>query len=419
MENSIKGWKAGRFLNWSRNGKTIKYDLADKLFKRQLKNGQFRDLSNASVSNFFRGLDLAEVISNFTDVVYRPLMRFAYIDRGRKTNLGSILQNLDIVQHYESYLLLGIDVNHKQYGHASPSFTKPVSQFSKPIIQFMIDSQIKFDTQDWESSVNKNTDLVHNLCSYVLLNYKNELQVYRILYEMVLHSYSSFRLFKELLKDYNCEYKSLFNYCVKMYQTEAIQIRYSLELYRDYLRMMQKMNNPRIQKYTSNLKLRHDLTERNFRAWETVYDESKFATTINTDYEWKRGKYCVVVPKLTLDIKREGTDQHHCVGSYVDSVLDGTTQIVFMREKGLPDVSLITVEVRNHKICQARGNSNRALCGSEIEWLKSYAKAKNLDFLEIRRDKNLITPTPNKEKEKCEESATVISTASNMELAIV
>jgi len=418
MENEtpIHGWKAGRFLNWQRNGKTIKYDLADQSFKRQLKNGQFRDLSDASVSNFFRGLDLSEVITNFTDVVYRPLMQFAYICRKRKTNMGSILQQLPRFQHYESYLLLGIDIQYRLHRN---TFKRPISQFSKPIIQFMVESQIRFNDGDWEENTLSNFELVQNLCSHVLNNYKNELQVYRMLYDIVITSYSPLRYFKDLLVNYNCEYKSLFNYCVKMYQTEAISVRDSLELYRDYLSMMQQMNNPRIQKYTSNLKLRHDLTDRNFKAWEKVYDEEKFAATINTNYEWRHKKYCIVVPKLTLDIKREGTDQHHCVGSYVDSVLDGTTQIVFMRDKGLPDVSLITVEIRNHKICQARGNSNRALCGSEIEWLKSYAKAKNLDFLEIRRDKNLITPTPNKEKEKCEESATVISTASNMELAIV
>jgi hypothetical protein len=392
----ITGWKEGRFLHWSRNCRTISYDMKDKCFVRQLKNKEFRTLSHASIGTFFRGLSFGEISENFQDEIYRPLIKFAYRERNRFTNMGSILKGLDSIQHYESYLLLGIRVDHG-LGYWRKPFKKPVSQFSKPVIKFMVESRIEFSTNEWEERWNDDEQtkkLINDLCVYVLANFTNELEVYRLLNSLVKHNMWEFN---NLIREYNCEYKTLFKYCVKMFQTETLDIGNTLTLYKDYLKMMKDMKNPRITKYTSNLRLRHDLTVRNHKSWKTEYNNELFAEKINLDYEWKSKDYVILSPRTPEDVKNEGTQQHHCVGSYVDKILDGTTQILFMRTKADTDTSLITIEVRNNTICQTKGENNRELQTQEKDWLKKYAKAKNLTYKDIRRDENLPTPTPNKE----------------------
>ena len=110
---------------------------------------------------------------------------------------------------------------------------------------------------------------------------------------------------------------------------------------------------------------------------------------------WEKDEYCVVTPKKCDDIKNEGTELNHCVGSYIDSVLQGRTQIVFMRSSDNPEQSLVTLEIRSRSIQQARGYSNREVSEEEAKWLEGYAKAKNLTWRNIRTNNDLPCPPVN------------------------
>lgn len=57
------------------------------------------------------------------------------------------------------------------------------------------------------------------------------------------------------------------------------------------------------------------------------------------------GEYTVVVPSCSKDIIDEGINMHHCVGRYVDAVVNGRTYIVFVRHKDTPDKCYITAEI--------------------------------------------------------------------------
>lgn len=50
--------------------------------------------------------------------------------------------------------------------------------------------------------------------------------------------------------------------------------------------------------------------------------------------------------------------QNNCVASYIDKVIDGQCHILFLRKKNKPDESLVTIEVRNNHIVQARRRFN-------------------------------------------------------------
>lgn len=75
-------------------------------------------------------------------------------------------------------------------------------------------------------------------------------------------------------------------------------------------------------------------------------------------YNYETKKYKIIVPENLKAIVEEGKNLHHCVGSYVKSVMNGETDILFIRKKGEEDQSYYTMEVKNMEIAQYRGAYN-------------------------------------------------------------
>ena len=71
------------------------------------------------------------------------------------------------------------------------------------------------------------------------------------------------------------------------------------------------------------------------------------------------GNYTFVLPKELQELKEEGKNLKHCVGTYADSVACGKTVIVFVRQKEKVDNPLYTLEIKNGKIVQLRGMKNK------------------------------------------------------------
>lgn len=66
----------------------------------------------------------------------------------------------------------------------------------------------------------------------------------------------------------------------------------------------------------------------------------------------------LVVPKSPDEIRAEGETLHHCVGSYVEKVARGETNIFFVRKASEPDKPYFTLEYRDTKVIQCRGLRN-------------------------------------------------------------
>ena len=69
---------------------------------------------------------------------------------------------------------------------------------------------------------------------------------------------------------------------------------------------------------------------------------------------------------------------HHCVRSYIGDVACKHTKIYFLREKEKLATPYVTVEVKNKKICQAKGKYNRSITNNEYAFLQNWAKEKGL-----------------------------------------
>jgi hypothetical protein len=413
--------------------KVIKYDLSEKQFKRELKSGELRNVADTGVATFFRNMDKENISESFTeDLIYRNLLRMVWEqNRYRFRKNCNFARIFDLVESYlanESYLAAGIKLS------SDAKFSVPLKHFSKPIQRFMKESQFTIGKK-WEMRTKNENEakILNDLCQHVLTNYHDDLEIYRHVENLVNSWGRSWQHFCQICKKMNQEdrnpvaagseesqerrgygwedkigyhgdHKHLFDYLVRVCRTEAMEVSDALSEYHDYLSMSRRIervkkfnrlreagedvrisdvgfpNFNRIEKYPKNLTILHRIVTRNWNVMSECYDELLFANQANKNYEWADFDFCMLIPSTSQDVKDEGTNNNHCVGSYVNSILEGRTQIAFMRSCNELDESLLTIEIRSGGIQQVRGYGNRLPTASENEWLLKYAKAKNIDF---------------------------------------
>lgn len=89
-------------------------------------------------------------------------------------------------------------------------------------------------------------------------------------------------------------------------------------------------------------------TKKAYELRKTEFDNKKMALNYSKHgkaWEFEYGNYKVVIPTTAQDIVTEGQRMHHCVGSYVNRVLDNECYICFVRRKDTPDTPYITCQV--------------------------------------------------------------------------
>ena len=74
---------------------------------------------------------------------------------------------------------------------------------------------------------------------------------------------------------------------------------------------------------------------------------------------------------------------NHCVASYISKILKRNCLIVFLRKTKATDKPLVTIEIENEAIVQARGASNRSITDKAI---CEYAKKNKLKVRVTPRD---------------------------------
>lgn len=148
---------------------------------------------------------------------------------------------------------------------------------------------------------------------------------------------------------------------------------------RDYLAMCDTMNvKPTL--YSSYLKQTHDILARNYKIHLDEEQEAAFAAQYEDfkDYVTKDKKYAIVHPNHPEDVKQEGYALNHCVSSYLGRICKGLSKIVFLRKAQETSKSLVTIEICEKAIVQARGASNRSISQDEFAAICEYAKKNEL-----------------------------------------
>lgn len=89
-------------------------------------------------------------------------------------------------------------------------------------------------------------------------------------------------------------------------------------------------------------------TKRTYELKKREYDDKKMRESYAKHakaFEFAYGDFVVVLPQGGQDIIDEGHNMSHCVGSYVDRVVEGRDYIIFVRHKDKPNECYLTCEV--------------------------------------------------------------------------
>lgn len=179
----------------------------------------------------------------------------------------------------------------------------------------------------------------------------------------------------EQLKGYGYDFKRVMDYLFHDLPMQGLvqkmmnhDIPHELTLLRDYAKMMVEMDR-RYDRYPKGLKMSHDIAAKNYKVQQSQVLAKKYEEVREglKKYEWEGEHYAVIVPPTMGSVVQEGSSLNHCVASYVDGMVNGEYAILFLRLKENPEKSLVTLQVRDGKVVQARGQSNRTPTKEEQE----------------------------------------------------
>ena len=150
-----------------------------------------------------------------------------------------------------------------------------------------------------------------------------------------------------------------------------------LRYQKDYIRMCKQMEVP-YERFPKDVKKIHDAVSANYRVKQDQFKAQAFEKKCNEYKEVSVAseRYLIRFPNDLADLIMEGSTMHHCVASYADRVIDGTSIIFFMRKAADPETPYITMEFdRTGKLVQARKRCNAAIGNTEeSEFIRQFQK---------------------------------------------
>jgi hypothetical protein len=173
---------------------------------------------------------------------------------------------------------------------------------------------------------------------------------------------------------------------------EAYKINYQ-KMYR-YYRTLNKLNKGKYIQYIFNaIRLKFDITDHNVLAptdFEEAYNkvEKQYYMVRNPKANERIdklskildiNKYCddkyIIIPAHSVnDMIDESGMQHNCLKDYINVYSNNECQIYFMRYKNKPSESLVTIEIKDNKIKQAKAKLNEDPNKEELDVLHKWEK---------------------------------------------
>lgn len=160
---------------------------------------------------------------------------------------------------------------------------------------------------------------------------------------------------------------------------------YDILIYGDYYNMFKDLY-PNIEpvsiydiKTRGQIKHLHDQINDIYKINESKLFSESYLKVKETfpKYEFSDEEFTIFYPEKPEDIVREGSELHHCVGSYIKRIIRGNNIILFLRKNEELDKSLVTVDIIPindglFEIEQAHGKCN--CCISEIPGVTEFIK---------------------------------------------
>ena len=143
-----------------------------------------------------------------------------------------------------------------------------------------------------------------------------------------------------------------------------------------------------------NLFAAHDSAFRNaelVRAQNLERKSSELYQKLLKKYGFEDDNYIIVVPHCVEDIVNEGKAMHHCVGGYAERHFNGSTVILFLREKERIAKPFVTIEMNGVAVRQARAACNasptfeaKKFIDKWVAYLKEPKRKKTVKESEVR-----------------------------------
>lgn len=367
----MKIYKEKQFLIFDfEDGETVKYDFATKTCIGK------RGKPVKNLCSQLRGLTIYELCNCCSDKQYGKFLNFVKnksdINNRGITNIGTVLDRVPYFSRFEQIFSAGID------DIVDSGFSYSINDIPKALIKLCREHKIKLSNNFLKFYKKKPNEylLAYNL-EYISLN-DNDL--YEILscassnYSRDIYAYVYESRFIKLIDEYGYTAKALLNYLDYCKTFEAIEsMDWLLREIEDYAKMMSDIS-PKFDKYPRHFLTTFRIASRNYNRLKKQFEEEKFKARINLDMEHTFGDYCFIYPKSTQEIKTEASQQNNCVASYIQKVIDGQCDIMFLRYKDYPNESLVTIEIRNNRIVQALQKYNHPLTKEQQEIVDKWNK---------------------------------------------
>jgi len=209
------------------------------------------------------------------------------------------------------------------------------------------------------------------------------------LFQYVFEEYNGVIAFKQIEKikkliGFGYEPKRLMDYLYRDIYNQGLELDLetrwhnsdcALSMLCDYASMNQDMNLV-YEKYPRYLSTYHDVTQKNYKIEEDKIIKEKFHKRVlglkEQGLEYSDKEYSIVLPKNGEELVIEGQDLSHCVASYYKRMACGETAVVFLRKNSSINQSLVTIEIKDNDIVQAKGKNNSNPQEKEIEFINKY-----------------------------------------------
>ena len=349
------------------DGKTVKYDLAKKVAIG--KSGKVvKDLKTQ-----LSGKTMEDVFDSCEDQTYAKFLQWVRRSVARDigcniTNIGTILSYVWEYSKFEQFFSAGIKVESSGFSYSINDIPKGLIRLCRKYDMFLSDRLVKsYKEMPDAYSIVLSMDFI-SLDRYDIQS----------LFNSPNYSLKYSNKYNSLIGEFGYTAKGLLNYLDYCKTYEALNdIRGTLNTLMDYVHMMRAISI-KFDKYPRHLLTTHHIAIRNYDRLNHKFDEAAFEKRINPSMEKTFGDYKFYYPRSVQDIKDEAVMQNNCVASYIQRVLDGECDILFLRYKELPNKSLVTIEVRNNRIVQARQRFNDPVTELQQDaidkWNKWYGK---------------------------------------------
>ena len=361
--------------DYEEDGKTVKYDFAKK---------EAIGLKGSAVKNLktqLHGITLDYIIEHCSDKNYSNYLKFVkrkYASETSRTitNIGTILSHIEDYPDMEQLFssgLTNISCDLKYGVKDIPAGLIKICRQHGDEGLFLTNKLVDFYKQNPDAY---NIAFSIDFTSITIKDLNNIFQTYSN--NWINGRYRDTCYYLNLIDRYGYNAKSLLIYLDHLKTFEAMDgMSELLRELNDYCRIMYNIS-PKFEKYPKHFLTTHRIATRNYNRLKKEFDSAAFAKRINPEMEYTYKGFKFIYPKSVDEIKDEAVQQNNCVASYIESVINGSCDILFLRDRDMPEKSLVTIEVKNNKICQARQHYNYPCNTSQKEaidaWNKWYEK---------------------------------------------